>query len=232
MTGMNTGDPNLAAVELVAKALGPLCSELVLVGGCSVGLLITDMARPPVRQTIDVDLVAQVTSLVDYYELHPKLRERGFKESAGDHMCRWTKGHLIVDVMPSKDVLQHSTNVWFEAVVKNATVATLKSGQKIQVVSAPLFIATKLDSFHSRGNGDYLHHDMEDIISVFDGRLELADEIRASDESVRNFIADEVDALLADVTFVDQLPGHFRPDFASQSRVPMVVQRLRSVAGI
>ena len=37
-------DPNMLVVELVAAALGALREELVLVGGCSVGLLIT----PPV----------------------------------------------------------------------------------------------------------------------------------------------------------------------------------------
>jgi predicted nucleotidyltransferase len=231
---MNMHDPNLAAVELVAAALGPLCSELVLVGGCSVGLLITDQARPPVRQTIDVDLVAQVASVGDYYgNLHPKLKARGFVESAdAEHFCRWTKGSLIVDVMPSKDILGHSTNVWYEAVVQQATAVTLGSGQQIQLVSAPLFIATKLESFHGRAGGDYLHHDMEDIINVVDGRPELGDEVRTSDGFIRDFIEDEIDALLADATFVDQLPGHFSGDAASQARVPVVVQRLRSLAGI
>ncbi len=60
-------DPNLSVVSLVAQALGPLNAEFMLVGGCAVGLLITDRGRPPVRQTIDVDLVAEVTSLTGYY---------------------------------------------------------------------------------------------------------------------------------------------------------------------
>lgn len=231
---MNINDPNVAAVELVAAALGPLCSELVLVGGCSVGLLITDQARPPVRQTIDVDLVAQVASVGDYYgNLFPKLKARGFLVSVdAEHICRWTKGKLIVDVMPSTNIFGHSTNVWYEAVIQQATAVTLRNGQQIQVVSAPLFIATKLESFHGRANGDYLHHDMEDIINVVDGRAELGDEVKASDGPIKDFIADEIDALLANATFVDQLPGHFRADAASQARVPVVVQRLRLLAGI
>jgi hypothetical protein len=37
-----TQDPNLAKIELIASALGPLRDQLVFVGGCAVGLLITD----------------------------------------------------------------------------------------------------------------------------------------------------------------------------------------------
>jgi hypothetical protein len=46
---MKRSDPNMVSVELVATALGELREELVLVGGCSVGLLITDSARPTAR---------------------------------------------------------------------------------------------------------------------------------------------------------------------------------------
>ena len=153
---MNSADPNVSIVELVAEALGELRAELVLVGGCSVGLLITDRARPAVRQTIDVDLVAEVVSLGDYYEeLSPRLRACGFVEN-GDHMCRWTQGRLIIDVMPSTNVLGHSVNRWYEITVASAQKHTLPSGQQILVVSAPLFLATKLEAFHGRGNGDYL----------------------------------------------------------------------------
>jgi hypothetical protein len=34
------GDPNVRIVEAVAAALGNLCDELVLVGGCAASLLI------------------------------------------------------------------------------------------------------------------------------------------------------------------------------------------------
>ena len=49
-------DPNLERVELVATALGPLRDELVFVGGCAAGLLMSDPGATPIRATIDVDL--------------------------------------------------------------------------------------------------------------------------------------------------------------------------------
>jgi predicted nucleotidyltransferase len=232
---MNTRDPNIPIVELVARALGPLRDELVLVGGCSVGLLITDQGRPPVRPTVDVDLVAEVASTAAYYQtLMPKLKAQGFKESPEEsNMCRWKKGALILDVMPSDEtVLGHSTNRWYGEVVRSARRMRLPSELQILVVSAPLFIATKLVAFHDRGEDDYACHDMEDIVNVIDGRPELGDEVDAAGAAVKDYIREEFDMLVTDAAFIDQLPMHFRPGAADQGRVPALIGRLRRLAGL
>ena len=62
-------------LELVANALGELNERMVFVGGCATGLLMTDSARPPVRATQDVDVIAVVSSLANYYELEKELRK-------------------------------------------------------------------------------------------------------------------------------------------------------------
>lgn len=221
-------DPNLPVVSLVAHALGDLREEFMLVGGCAVGLLITDQARPPVRQTADVDLVTEVTSLRDFYSLRPKLNKTGFKEDPFEaHMCRWRKGALIVDVMPTTEVLGHSVNRWYAEAVKAAEVRMLPTGETINVISAPFFIATKLESFNSRGGGDYMHHDMEDILNVVDGREELLAELASIPTQVRDFIQDEIDGYLADQTFIDQLEWVF-----PGGRFELVIRRLRHLAGL
>lgn len=231
---MKQRDPNILAVQLVAAALGDLREELVLVGGCSVGLLITDNARPEIRQTIDVDLVAEVTSICEYYVLRRRLEEFGFSQSADDdHICRWHKGSLILDVMPSDEsVLGHSTNRWYPQAIRDAERKVLASGLEIFVISPPLFLATKLEAFYGRANGDYAHHDMEDIINVIDGRPEINDEVTAAADDVREFLRSEFDDLLADESFADEIPRHFRPDSVSQARVPVVIERLRRLAGL
>jgi hypothetical protein len=52
---VNPVDPNLALLELIAAALGPLRERFVFVGGCTTGMLLTDIAAAPVRATRDVD---------------------------------------------------------------------------------------------------------------------------------------------------------------------------------
>lgn len=73
-----TQDPNLAKIELIAGALGPLRDRLVFVGGCAVGLLITDTAAAPVRITFDVDLVARVSALAAYHGIEKEFVSLGF----------------------------------------------------------------------------------------------------------------------------------------------------------
>jgi predicted nucleotidyltransferase len=228
---MNKQDVNLIAVQLVAEALGDLRAELVLVGGCAVGLLITDEARPPIRATDDVDLVAEVSSRQEYYALSDRLRARGFTED-GDVICRWAKGRLLLDVMPTDEGILGFSNRWYEEAVRTSSNVDLPNGLQVRVASAPLLIATKLDSFHSRANGDYAHHDMEDIVSLVDGRPELASEIESSSDALRSFIKEEIEDLLLDPLFLDRIPWLLANDEASQQRVPLVVERLRRLAGL
>lgn len=229
---MNSNDPNINVLELVVRALGSLREDLVLVGGCAVGLLISDNARPPVRETVDVDMVAQVASLSEYYKTAERLRACGFKEAADDrNMCRWKNGSLILDVLPSSQtILGHSTNPWYPAAVATAQLAELPSGLRIRLIAAPLFLATKFVAFHGRGDGDYLRHDMEDIVNLVDGRMEVLDEIKASPAEA--FLRDEFESLITNDAFLDVLPAHFRSDATSQARVEVVLERMRKLAGL
>jgi predicted nucleotidyltransferase len=229
---MTQRDPNVDSVELVAYELGNLCDELVLVGGCAVGLLITDKARPPVRVTKDVDLIAEVVTVVSYYQLQGKLEALGFKSGSDGVICRWQKDELLIDVMPTEEIGFGSTNRWYPLVVKYAEEHVLPKGRKIRVISAPLFVATKLEAFQNRGEGDYGHHDIEDIVNIVDGREELAEEIKSSEDAIRSFIMEEFDDLLADATFAERLPWHLNTDDANQQRLPIILARFRKIAGL
>ena len=221
-------DPNVSAVELAAAALGPIMDELVLVGGCAVGLLMTDDARPPIRHTIDVDLLTEVAALHNYYALSDRLRERGFQES-GDVICRWQKNGLLIDVMPTQEHVLNFTNSWYIEAARTSLEHKLPSGRVIRLIAAPLFIATKLETFASRGNGDYLHHDMEDIVNVLDGRPSIADDVAAGSEAVRDYLRDEFEALLTQAGFDDRLIWLLCGDYA---RKTIVLERVRKICGL
>ena len=225
-------DPNVSTVELTAAALGPLVDELVLVGGCAVGLLITDRARPPVRHTIDVDLLTEVAPMANYYAFCDRLRAQGFREQPTEQViCRWAKGTLLLDVMPTDGAVLGFTNSWYASAVKSAGRHALPSGREIRLVSAPLFLATKLEAFRSRGKGDYLHHDIEDIVSVVDGREGIVDEVQQAETAVKTFLMEEFDDLLADHTFLDRIAGHIAAR-ESETRKALVLERMRKIAGL
>jgi hypothetical protein len=77
---MNPNDPNVGLIEVAAAALTEFLDRVVFVGGCAVGLLITDAARPPVRATQDVDLIVEIGSRAEYYKLSDRLRAAGLSE--------------------------------------------------------------------------------------------------------------------------------------------------------
>jgi hypothetical protein len=83
-------NPNLEILESVVRQLGPLVDKMVFLGGCATGLLLTDIAAPPIRVTEDVDVITEVASLQDYYQLAEQLRARGFNEdqSPDAPICR------------------------------------------------------------------------------------------------------------------------------------------------
>lgn len=227
---MNPRDPNVQLVEIVIKQLGTLAERLVLAGGCATGLLITDPARPPARATVDVDLIVEVLSLSSYHKLQDEFRRLGFKEDM-DLMCRWRLDDLKVDVLPTDERILGFTNRWYKRAVQEAQRHALPSGTSINVISPPLFVATKLEAFHSRGNGDYgASHDVEDIITVVDGRPELPTEISGADRDVRDYLEDEMENLLADSGFTSTLGYHLPGDAANQQRIPIVFERLRRIA--
>ena len=224
----NPVDPNLLLLEAVAEALNPLLDELVLIGGCVIGLLITDRAQPLIRATDDVDLITEIATYADYVKLGQKLRELGFTE--GDITCRWIKGSLQIDIMPKDEKILGFTNRWYELATQTSIEHILQNGRKIRHVTAPLFVATKLVSFHQRGQGNYQHHDMEDIVTIINSRIELGTEINQSPSELRDYIRDEFGLLLSNTDFTNTLPGHIRPQ--PPQRTEIIIERMRKIIGV
>lgn len=89
----------------------------------------------------------------------------------------------------------------------------------------------KLEAFADRGRGDFAaSHDLEDMIAIVDGIASITDDVRACDDDLRRYLAEQLCALLDDERFLAALPGHLPGDSASQSRLSLLLDRLREVA--
>ena len=229
---MNAQDPNLAKVELVAHVLGPLRDQLVFVGGCAAGLLLTDQSAAPARVTYDVDLTVQVAALRDFHLLEAQFSGLGFtRDVTMEVICRWQYQGLEVDLMPSDPAILGFANRWYPLAIETAQTLTLPSEKTIRLIAAPAFLATKFEAFSDRGRGDLLgSHDLEDIINVLDGRSELPSEAAAAPAEVRTYLGVRCRELLATPNFMDFLPGMVFPDESLAERVLVLAQRLRQIA--
>jgi hypothetical protein len=89
---------NRELLVTASRLLEPLLAELVFVGRCTTELLITDQAASEVRPTIDVDVIAEITSRAQYNAFSKRLRKLGFAEdsSEGAPICRWTHSKRVV----------------------------------------------------------------------------------------------------------------------------------------
>ena len=224
-------NPNLARLTEAAKKLAPLLDQIAFVGGCVTGLLLTDPAAAPVRPTLDVDAIVAVASYEEFITLEARLRALGFRQppTEGAPICRWVNGELILDLMPTDSTILGFSNVWYAAALENAQ--RIRIGDlEIRLIRAPYFLATKLEALHGRGKNDFRgSHDLEDIVTVIDGRAELAGEVRLAPADLKQYLRSEFEALLSNPDFVDALPGHLLPDAASQQRLGLVMRRMQQL---
>ncbi|WDS37225.1 hypothetical protein [Pseudoxanthomonas sp.] len=227
---MQRPDPNLPHLEVIAEALGDLRDQVVFVGGSTAGLLLTDPLAESVRPTLDVDAIVQADTLMQFYRVEAQLEQRGFiRDAASGVICRWqhNASGVLFDLMPTDASVLGFTNRWYDEAIATAQQVLLRNGLTIRLVSAPAFVATKLEAFLSRGKGDVLSsHDLEDVLNVVDGRPELVEELASASPALQQAVATIFTGLLADPDFINCLPGLI----ADPDRAVVIIQRLRQMA--
>ena len=118
----------------------------------------------------------------------------------------------------------------YEPAMQTAVTVTLREGLSIRLVAATCFVATKLVAFLDRGKGDYLeNHDLEDVLSVVDGRPALVEEFERAAIELREYVAGVFARLLAGEDSINALPGMVI-EGGPANRSPVVLQRLRAIA--
>lgn len=231
---MSLFDDQRAMLRRVAEALGAeLLDQVAFVGGCTTGLLLTDeFTREQVRGTDDVDLIISVMTYLDLQRFKEALKAKGFKEpsSMDEEMpiCAMKLGELRVDLMPDHDAVLGFSNHWYPQALKTAESVSLDGDLSIRVVTPPLFVATKLEAYKGRGEGDPLSsHDIEDIINLVDGRPELLVEIQAADSALQAYIAAELSELLNN----DDFGYAVQSQAGDPDREALLFNRLEVLAG-
>jgi len=224
-------DPNLELLRAMALALGPLRERMVFVGGCATGLLLTDPAATGIRATEDVDAIIEVASLAGYHAIRPLLAERGFRQTmeACTPPFRWFWSGMQLDLVPVDEKVMGFSNRWYRPGFAAAVTAELGPDIALRHLNAPYFLATKFEAFNDRGERDvHVSHDLEDIVTIIDGRAELADELARVESSVRAYVVQQTRALLGHPDMQNALPGIV----AQPIRGVVVLERLQQIASL
>lgn len=225
---------NLAALQAVARALGPLRERVVFVGGSTAGLYSTTARAAESRPTMDVDCIIEVVPRMAYYVLEDELRALGFRhDQESNVICRWRVAGLVVDVMPvGEDNILGFSNPWYPEGFAHAIPYVLPDETTIQIMPAVYFIATKLAALRSRGMSDIrLSNDLEDIVYVLDNRPALGAEVADASPAVRAYIAAEVSRLLLHPELREAIDCQL-PYGSGDDRKFIIERRLQTLASV
>lgn len=223
---MNIAIQQIEMITEVATALGDLLGQVVFIGGCVSGLLINDsFTMEQIRYTEDVDVIVNVATNGDWRNLQKQLNNRGFRQNLQDDViCRMRLGGLKVDIMPVDECVLGFSNRWYKDAINNAERYTIKPDLNINIIAVEYFIATKLEAFLGRGQDDILlSHDLEDVLTVFDGRSTIVADISKAKHDVKSYIAVELKKLIKNDSFAYVVQGVAR---SNEQRENLIFERL------
>ncbi len=222
-------------MRLVAKQLQPLDVPFAFVGGAVMCLLVDHPDLTDFRSTKDVDIVVAVTTYNEMAALEARLRQAGFNHdtSEGAPICRWVVDGCLVDIMPREPAGLGMNTRWFPEVLEQAKNMDLGENCVAKIVSPALFLATKLEAFKDREKGDfYGSRDLEDIITLVDGRAAMVEEVAAAGAEIRTFVAGEFLKIMNHQDFYDAVPGHLSALMDARQRAPTVIKRFEAISAL
>lgn len=145
--------------------------------------------------------------------------------------CRFRFNDVIVDVMASDASILGYANRWYVEGLAQAIPFELPGGRVIRIFKPDYFLATKLEAFSGRGEGDPYHKDVEDIIILLDGRPELLADVSEASDELRQYIAAGISALakLGGIDYAIESSGSVR---ANPGRAKLIHQRMKDLSSL
>ena len=200
---------NKVRIKAVANALGELNEKVVFVGGATISLY-PDRPVFEIRPTDDVDVIIEIVNYAGRTALEEKLRSIGFTHDIESGViCRYHTQGIIVDIMPTDDPSIGFTNRWYPEGFAQAVNYDIDEHCTVRILSAPYFVATKLEAFKSRGKSDgRTSHDFEDIIYVIENRQVIWEEINNAEAGIKKYLKAEFKTLLNNPGIVEWIDSH------------------------
>lgn len=210
---------NLAMLQTVAQGLLTAKIDAIFVGGVIIELYITDPAAPALRPTEDVDCVIPA-GIAAYSKLEEKLTAAGFRHATeeGAPACRWKFKNITVDIMPTDEKVLGFANLWYDKGAKSAVILQLPDGPAIRIFPLAYLLASKFEAFNNRGSKDwYGSKDLEDIIALLDGVLDIEQTLAAAPAEVRKFLGQQF-SILSGYPEINNILGGFIPGSEGSGR--------------
>lgn len=221
---------NIEMIQLIAAGLDELNKQVVYVGGSVTELYANQIISEDIRVTEDVDIVVQIQSQHDYYDLEERLRKKGFTNDTSDGapICRWLYKSVKLDLMPDDSAILGFSNKWYSPGIENKISYELVSGQIINILPVEFYLATKLEAVFGRGLNDLrLSHDFEDVIYILDNNKEIESRLEKSDALLLKYLSLSFEKLKEMVVFEEAVECLL--PYGSDDRVSIVLNRISEI---
>ena len=220
-----------AAIIKLNERLAGMPYDFAFLGGSVLWLLITDDEVDAIRVTKDVDVMMNIRTRKDYHKVDELLEGLGFRHDTREDapVCRWIYDGVTVDVLPIREDVLGWNSRWFEEALAAATQMQY-GGQAVKIISAPYFLALKLEAFEERGGGDFIAStDFEDVICLLNGRKTIVSEI-AQSGNLKDFLADKFAGYLSNADLEDAIEGFVQTESNPEIRKEMILQNMKKIA--
>lgn len=196
-------------IKMIADAFERMQSKAVFVGGAIVSCY-ADRPIAGLRPTDDIDVIVEVLNYSERIVLEEQLRDAGFKHDiTSGIICRYLYEQIVVDIMPIDDPSLNFNNQWYQYGYVNAIEHELDKDDKILILNAPCFIATKLEAFKDRGRSDgRTSSDFEDIVFILENRSTIWDEFEHAEKPLKDYLLAEFQKLAAFTYLPEWIDGH------------------------
>lgn len=221
-----------AILKLDAKLKG-VPFDFAFLGGSVLSLLVTDPIADTIRVTKDVDVMMNIRTRSEYHRADRLLEALGFRHDTREDapICRWVYEDVTVDVLPIREEVLGWNSKWFEQALDEAWAVSCGK-RSVRVVSPPYFVALKLEAFEDRGGRDFIAStDFEDVICLFNGREDIADEIAAC-VRLRQGLGAKFKEYLLCRDLEDAVEGFVQTEDSPEARKENILNRFRAVASL
>ena len=223
---------NNERLQEIAEGMQNLNERLVYVGGALAGSYATDPAALEPRPTTDVDCVVNSANYAEHAAFEEQLRKQHFQndtESEPPVICRWVYNGELVDVMSYEEKSLSFGNRWYRPGFEHREQYKLPSGQTIYRLSAPYYIATKIEALLSRGGNDWRGaKDFEDIIYVLNYCTDFMTRFRAAETDVQQYLSEQFETMLRRPNFNEEIECAISAD--EIERTDMLIQIMCDIA--
>jgi hypothetical protein len=219
-------------LAVAARAIEPILNRVVLAGPPVVDLLLNDpMVRTP-SLTFAADSTLQLlsTSMVD--RLGGDLQKLGLsrigRAATGD---RWrVADDVAIDLVQVQSDNADPSQTWLEYATLLTLPFSIAAHLTIRIAGAPAVLALECSAFARRGGGALDSEEMERVVTLVAGRMEIERECAAAPAELRHFIGTEL-ARLAQNDALQLLIQRTLPDAPRlASLVTCVAEKVRRIA--